>query len=64
MISFTSFAFLSKYSIGAANNIKRILEALENKKIIDIAGKVINLTDPLFQMWLNRRYFQNNTDEI
>ncbi len=62
--AFTSFAFLNKYSIGAAGNIKRIREALENKEIIDIAGKEITLTDPLFQLWLNRRYFQNNIDGV
>ncbi len=61
--AFTSSAFLKRYSIGAAGNIKRIKEALENKEIIDIAGKTISLTDPLFELWLNRRYFRNFPDE-
>jgi hypothetical protein len=61
--AFTSTTFLQKYAIGAAGNIKRIKEALENKEIIDIAGKEISLTDPLFQVWLNRRYFRNIIDK-
>lgn len=60
---FSSSAFLKKYSIGAPGNIKRIKEALENKEIIDITGKEISLTDPLFELWLNRRYFLNTVHE-
>jgi uncharacterized protein len=54
---FTSAAFLQAYNIGASGNIRRIKEALENKEIIDIAGKIITLNDPLFELWLKRRYF-------
>lgn len=61
--AFTSAVFLNKYAIGAAGNIKRIKEALETKEIIDIAGREISLTDPLFQLWLTRRYFHNVIDE-
>lgn len=61
--AFTSAAFLNKYAIGAAGNIKRIKEALETKEIIDITGKEISLTDPLFQLWLTRQYFHNVSDE-
>lgn len=61
--AFTSMSFLTRYSIGAAANIKRIREALENKEIIDIAGKEINISDPLFQLWLVRRYFLNTINE-
>ena len=62
-IAFTSAFFLQRYAIGAAGNIKRIKDALENKEIIDIAGKEISLTDPLFQLWLNRRYFLHRIDQ-
>lgn len=55
--NFTSTAFLQTYGIGASGNIRRIKEALENKEIIDIAGKIITLSDPLFELWLKRRYF-------
>ena len=61
--AFTSAAFLQRYAIGAAGNIKRIKDALENKEIIDIAGKEISLTDPLFQLWLSRRYFLHRIDK-
>ncbi len=54
---FTSGSFLKTYNIGTSANIKRIKEALENKEIIDVAGKAINLSDPLFEVWLKRRYF-------
>ncbi|MET0394787.1 MAG: ATP-binding protein [Chitinophagaceae bacterium] len=55
--NFTSAGFLQTYGIGASGNIRRIKEALENKEIIDIAGKTIALSDPLFEVWLKRRYF-------
>lgn len=54
---FTSVAFLQTYNIGASGNIKRIREALENKEIIDVASKTITISDPLFEVWLKRRYF-------
>ncbi len=54
---FTSAMFLKTYNIGASGNIRRIKEALENKEIIDINGKTIAFSDPMFELWLKRRYF-------
>lgn len=46
------------YSLGTSANIPRIKSALENKEIIDIAGKKIAFNDPLFELWLKRKYFR------
>jgi uncharacterized protein len=54
---FTSHEILTKYKIGASANIKRIKEALESKEIIEIWGKSIMFNDPLFEKWLNQKFF-------
>jgi hypothetical protein len=48
---------INTYKLGTSANIPRIKTALENKELIDIVGKQINFNDPLFELWLKRKYF-------
>jgi uncharacterized protein len=48
---------IAKYKLGTSANIPRIKTALENKELIDIIGKQINFNDPLFELWLKKKYF-------
>jgi uncharacterized protein len=56
--AFTSKAVLTDYNLGTSANVKRIKEALQNKEIIDVFGKNIFFNDPMFQLWLVKRYFR------
>ncbi len=48
---------INKYGLGTSANIPRIKVALENKELVDILGKQINFNDPLFELWLKKKYF-------
>ena len=56
--SFTSQAVLQEYNLGTSTNISRIKTALQNYEIVDILGKQINFNDPMFEIWLKKRYFK------
>ena len=56
--SFTKQAVLQEYNLGTSANVKRIKEALQNKEIIDIFGKDVQFNDPMFELWLTKRYFR------
>jgi AAA+ ATPase superfamily predicted ATPase len=56
--SFTSQAVLQEYNLGTSTNISRIKTALQNREIIDILGKQISFNDPMFEIWLKKRYFK------
>jgi uncharacterized protein len=56
--SFTKQAVLSEYNLGSSANVKRIKEALQNKEIIDVFGKDVQFNDPMFELWLKKRYFR------
>jgi uncharacterized protein len=56
--SFGSMAVLQDYNLGTSANITRIKAALQNHEIIDVLGKQIALNDPLFEIWLKKRYFK------
>jgi uncharacterized protein len=49
---------LQKYQLGTSASILRMKESLEKKELIDVMGKTIELNDPLFELWLNNRYFK------
>ncbi len=57
-ISFSSSAVLQKYNLGTSANIPKIKKALENAEIIDVLGKQITMNDPLFEIWLKKRFFR------
>ena len=49
---------LKTYKLGTSANVIRIKTALENKEIIDYTGSEIEFNDPLFKLWLQKRYFK------
>ena len=56
--SFSSTAVLQGYNLGTSANITRLKTALQNHEIIDVLGKQISFNDPLFEIWLQKRYFK------
>ena len=56
--AFTSSRVLKDYDLGTSPNITRIKASLQNHEIIDVLGKSINFNDPLFEIWLKKRYFR------
>ena len=56
--AFTSSRVLKDYNLGTSPNITRIKASLQNHEIIDVLGKSITFNDPLFEMWLKKRYFK------
>ncbi len=51
---------IAKYKLGTSGNVSKIKKALIDKEIIDQQGKKISFQDPLFKLWLKRRYITNN----
>lgn len=58
VVQLSSSKTIKKYRLGTSANIPRIKTALENKELIDIVGRQINFNDPLFELWLKRKYFK------
>ncbi|MBI2730034.1 MAG: ATP-binding protein [Sphingobacteriales bacterium] len=56
--SFTSTAVLNNYNLGTSTNISRIKTALQNHEIIDVLGRQVSFNDPMFEIWLKKRYFK------
>lgn len=56
--AFTSSRVLQEYDLGTSANITRIKTTLLNHEIIDVLDKKINFNDPLFEMWLKKRFFK------
>lgn len=56
--AFGSKKILEDYELGTSANITRIKAALQNHEIIDVLGKIITFNDPLFAIWLQKRYFK------
>jgi uncharacterized protein len=56
--SFGSTTVLQTYNLGTSANITRLKAALQNHEIIDVLGKKITMNDPLFEIWLKKRYFK------
>ena len=56
--AFGSKKILEDYELGTSANITRIKAALQNHEIIDVLGKTITFNDPLFAIWLQKRYFK------
>ena len=56
--AFNSSNVLQDYQLGTSANITRLKAALQNHEIIDVLGKKITFNDPLFEMWLKKRYFK------
>lgn len=58
VVSFNSAAVLQEYNLGTSANISRVKTALQNHEIIDILGKTVSFNDPMFEIWLKKRYFK------
>ena len=58
--SLTSANVLKNYNLGTSANITRLKTALQNHEIIDVLGKKISFNDPLFELWLKKRYFKKS----
>ena len=56
--AFGSKKILEGYDLGTSANITRIKTALQNHEIIDVLGKTIAFNDPLFAIWLKKRFFK------
>jgi hypothetical protein len=54
---FSAMETLSNYHLGGSSNIVRIKKALEQREIIDFFDREPVFVDPLFQLWLKRRFF-------
>ena len=61
--SFNSSRVLREYDLGTSANISRIKAALQNYEIIDLLEKKITFNDPLFEVWLKKRYFKMKVEE-
>jgi uncharacterized protein len=61
--SFNSSRVLQEYDLGTSANISRIKTALQNHEIIDVLGKKITFNDPMFEIWLKKRYFKMRVEE-
>ncbi|HNP08524.1 MAG TPA: ATP-binding protein, partial [Cyclobacteriaceae bacterium] len=55
---FNASEILSSYKLGASSNISRIKQALEQKEIMDFYNKEPEFIDPVFQLWLAKRFFK------
>ena len=51
---FTRKENLDRYQLGTSANIRRIKTSLENKELIDIAGKTVSFNDPVFKLWFKK----------
>ena len=51
---FTTTKILKKYMLGSSANVTRLKKSLEQKEIIDITGKKVTLSDPVFRLWLKK----------
>ena len=51
---FTSTAILKKYNLGSKSNISRIQETLIKKELIEKAGRMVTIADPVFHLWMLR----------
>ena len=53
---FTSMETMQNWHLGAKSNIAIIKKALTEKELIERDGMKINLSDPIFLLWLRRTY--------
>ncbi len=55
---YSSAQVLFDFNLGTSANISKIKIALQNHEIIDILGKKLSFNDPLFAIWLQKRFFK------
>jgi len=53
---FTSKSILEEYNLGTKSNISRIKSALLAREMIDITNDGVFLEDPVFKLWMKKRF--------
>lgn len=54
---FTTMENIRRFGLGSSAHVKRMTMALEQKEVLDFAGKQTEWIDPLFKIWLEERYW-------
>lgn len=49
---------INKYKLGTSANVIKIKKALVGKEIIDVLQKKVDFQDPLFKIWLIKKFFK------
>jgi len=52
--NFNSKSVMSEYKVGTSANISKIKKALQEKEIIEFAGKKADFVDPVYKLWFIR----------
>ncbi|MDD2346396.1 MAG: hypothetical protein PHY85_09660 [Bacteroidales bacterium] len=60
---FTKSENLKKYNLGTSANVSHLKKSLEQKEIVDIAGKKVSIQDPVFKLWLKNEMIVSNSNE-
>lgn len=47
---------IEDFGLGSSSNISTIKKALQKKELVDIEGKEIRFSDPIFEHWLRQNY--------
>ncbi len=55
---FSSLEILRKYNLGSSANTVTIKKALQNKELIDVEGKEVHISDPVFCLWFRKRVME------
>lgn len=55
---FNAVDTLSNYHLGGSSNIVRIKKGLEQKEIMDFFNKEPEFVDPVFALWLKKKFFK------
>ena len=54
----TSKEVVHKYKLGTSGNVHRLKKAVESKEIIDFFEKEPTFIDPLFELWIRRKFLK------
>jgi uncharacterized protein len=57
-VALSSAKILQKYQLGTSANIIKIKMALLDKEMINTNGSIIDIANPLFELWLKKCYFR------
>ncbi|MCQ2606798.1 MAG: P-loop NTPase fold protein [Bacteroidales bacterium] len=45
---------IKQYNLGSTANVARVIQALESKEIVEVTGKKVELSDPIFGRWVQK----------
>lgn len=49
---------ISAYNLGSTANVNRVRKALESKEFVEVTGKAVELSDPVFGQWAKKNLKQ------